>query len=232
MSLMLSQNAANPYYFNERVFPRSNKEKGNLGEVGFITAISKISCHILCNITYGHRQKDIDHLLFARDFVIFNECKNVSEKFKMYYSWFLSHVVNRFVEGLPVAQYYARSFGYLSKALIFTLTIPHLNADPLVQKALKGLKIIVIQTGKQLLEEKDINQCRSRIRKQILSVINSYENNTIIYRINSGFSNCVCSSLKLISKNKIKGYLTFDTFIRSLFLRILIFPLRNMEVFF
>lgn len=124
------------------------------------------------NITYGQRQNDIDHLVFA-DHTIINECKNVKENFMMWYSWFTSHVVDRFADSLPVAQYYARTLGYPVKSITFTLTIPYLNTEPTVKKALKGLGIKVIQTGKQLLKEEDKKLWYPQIRKQILSVINS-----------------------------------------------------------
>lgn len=56
----------------------------------------------------------------------------------------MSHIVDRFTDGFPVAQYYARTFGYPVKSVIFTLTIPRLNAEPLIKKALKGIGIHVI----------------------------------------------------------------------------------------
>jgi hypothetical protein len=128
------------------------------------------------NITYGQRQNDIDHLVFA-DHTIVNECKNVKENFMMWYSWFTSHVVDRFADSLPVAQHYARTLGYPVKSITFTLTIPYLNTEPTVKKAMKGLGIKVIQTGKQLLKEEDKKLWYPRIRKQILSVINSISSN-------------------------------------------------------
>ena len=93
----------------------------------------------------------------------------------MYYSWFLSHVVNRFSDGLPVAQFYGRAFGYPTKNLKFTLTIPYLNAEPVTLRAIKGLKISVIETRKQLLHERDLKDWCFPIRRQFLSVINIEE---------------------------------------------------------
>lgn len=164
-----------PYYSHKEKWSKSNRVKAKLGENAFSQALSDFP--ILCNVTYGHRQKDIDHLVLTCDCLVFNECKNVKEGFQMHYSWFLSHVVNRFADGLPVAQYYARSLGYSTKHVIFTLTIPHLNTEPIVHKALKGIKIKVIQTGKQLTEEKDIKKWYSPIRRQFLSVINTTTSN-------------------------------------------------------
>lgn len=175
MVVELNSENAQPYYSDNKDFSQSNKRKAKLGESGFYKALADFP--ILCNVTYGHRQKDIDHLVLTCDFVIFNECKNVKEDFQMYYSWFLSHVVDRYADGLPVAQYYARSLGYATKNVTFTLTIPYLNTDSLVYNALNGLKIEVIQTKKQLLEERDIKQWYSPIRTQFLSVINTRTTN-------------------------------------------------------
>jgi hypothetical protein len=125
------------------------------------------------NVTYGEGQKDIDHLVFTSDSVIMNECKNTKGNFYMWYSWFLSHVVDRFADGLPVAQFYARSFGYSFNNITFTLTISRLNAEFIVFKAIEGLKIRVIQTGKQLLNNDHKKRWYTPIRRQILSVINN-----------------------------------------------------------
>lgn len=164
-----------PYYSHKEKWSKSNRVKAKLGENAFSDALSDFP--ILCNVTYGHRQKDIDHLVLTCDRLVFNECKNVKEGFQMHYSWFLSHVVNRFADGLPVAQYYARSLGYSTKHVIFTLTMPYLNTEPPVHKALRGLKIKVIQTGKQLTEERDTKKWCFPIRRQFLSVINTTTSN-------------------------------------------------------
>lgn len=170
----MSENiAVKPYYFDERSFSGSNQSKGKLGEAGFSNALSDFP--ILCNITYGKRQKDIDHLVFTCNYVVFNECKNTKESFQMYYSWFLSHVVDRFADGLPVAQFYARAMGYPIKNIKFTLTIPYLNTEPTTKRALKGLKISVIETKKQILNERDLKDWHFPIRSQFLSVINTEE---------------------------------------------------------
>lgn len=164
-----------PYYLNKEEWSQSNKTKAELGENAFSNALSDFP--IWCNVTYGHRQKDIDHLILTCDCLVLNECKNLKESYQMHYSWFLSHVVNRFADGLPVAQYYARSLGYSAKQVTFTLTIPCLNTDHFVHEALKGLKIKVIQTGIQLTEERNKKQWYKQwhfsIRRQFLSVFNS-----------------------------------------------------------
>ena len=160
-----------PYYLVEKKFSESNQNKGKLGENGFSYALSDFP--IICNITYGKRQKDIDHLVFTFNYVVFNECKNTKENFQMYYSWFLSHVVNRFADGLPVAQFYARAFGYPLKNIKFTLTIPYLNIESTTERAIKGLKINVIETKKQLLNESNLKDGYFPIRRQFLSVINT-----------------------------------------------------------
>jgi len=167
-----------PYYLEEKKFSESNQNKGKLGETAFSNALSDFP--IICNITYGKRQKDIDHLVLTSHGLVFNECKNTGENFQMYYSWFLSHVVDRFAEGLPVAQFYGRTLGYSAKAIKFTLTISCLNTEPITHKAMKGLDINVIQTKKQLLNERDLKKQSASIRKQFLSVINT-ETNRIEY---------------------------------------------------
>lgn len=162
-----------PYYVGKEEFSVSNQNKGKLGETAFSNALSDFP--ILCNITYGKRQKDIDHLVFTGNYVVLNETKNTKENFQMYYSWFLSHVVDRFSDGLPVAEFYGRTLGYPVKSIKFTLTISCLNIEPITQRALKGLNITVIETRKQLLNERDLRSWCSPIRKQFLSVINIEE---------------------------------------------------------
>lgn len=152
-----------PYYKFESQYPINNKKKAEWGEEAFAEALSDFP--ILMNITYGKRQKDIDHLVFTGHSVIMNECKNINEDFKVFYSWFLDHVVDRFADGLPVAQYYARTFGYSVKSITFTLTIPRLNTETIVRKALKGLRIHVIETGKQLTDEESLVKWHGPVRE-------------------------------------------------------------------
>ena len=165
-----------PYYSFIDSYSIGNKEKGELGENAFTESISEFP--IMMNVTYGKRQKDIDHLVFTYDSLIFNECKNTKEGFFMHYSWFCSHIADRFADGLPVAQYYAQSAGYKIKDIKFTLTISKLNCDNIVRLALKGIKINLIETGIQLLKEADKILWYKPIRKIILSVLNSIQVNT------------------------------------------------------
>ena len=104
--------------------------------------------------------------------------KTPKENFHMFYSWFLSHVVDRFADGLPVAQYYARTFGYSVKSIVFTLTIPRLNTEPIVKKALNGLRIHVIETEEQLVDKDSLEKWHKPVRDRFLSVINNQDNNT------------------------------------------------------
>jgi len=181
-----------PYYVGKKEFSVSNQNKGKLGETAFSNALSDFP--ILCNITYGKRQKDIDHLVFTGNYVVLNETKNTKENFQMYYSWFLSHVVDRFSDGLPVAQFYGRTLGYPVKSIKFTLTISCLNIEPITQRALKGLNITVIETKKQLLDERDLESWCSPIRKHFLSVINIEE---VYNRENQGKSERLSKELFL-----------------------------------
>lgn len=164
-----------PYYAFISSYPTSNKEKAVLGETAFCEALSDFP--VMVNITYGKRQKDIDHLVFTSNSVVMNECKNTKEGFVMHYSWLLSHVVDRFSDGLPVAQFYAHTAGYSIKDIKFTLTIPKLNCNPLIKKALKGLKIHVIETEVQLLRQEDKPLWSKPVRNGILSVINIIQEN-------------------------------------------------------
>lgn len=158
------------YYSTVSEYPTSNKVKAKLGEEAFAEALSDYP--VIMNITYGKRQKDIDHLVLTSDCLVFNECKNVNENFHMFYSWSLSHVVDRFSDGLPIAQYYGRTLGYSTKNIVFTLTIPRLNTEPIIRRAFKGVKIHVIETSKQLLDSRSKREWYNPIRKKILSVIN------------------------------------------------------------
>ena len=165
-----------PYYSVVGEYSIENKEKAKFGEKAFAEALQDYPTFM--NVTYGKRQKDIDHLVLTSKSVIMNECKNTKEGFHIFYSWFLSHVVDRFADGLPVAQFYARTFGYSSKNVIFTLTIPYLNADRIVKMAIKGIRIHVVQTTVQLLKEEEKGHWYDPVRKQILSVINTSTKNT------------------------------------------------------
>ena len=98
-----------PYYISNSEFSTDNKTKAVLGESAFAESLQDFP--VMVNVTYGHRQKDIDHLVFTSTSVVFNECKNTKESFEMHYSWFLDHVVNRFSDGLPVAQFYSQTAG-------------------------------------------------------------------------------------------------------------------------
>jgi hypothetical protein len=113
-----------PYYVEENSFSVSNKEKGELGEKAFVEAINDFP--IMINITYGKRQKDIDHLVFAANSVVMNECKNTNEGFFMHYSWFCSHIADRFAGGLPIAQYYAQTAGVQQQNNIY-INHPQIN---------------------------------------------------------------------------------------------------------
>jgi hypothetical protein len=178
------ENKRQPYYMSIDSYSPDNKEKAKLGETAFYEALSDFP--IMVNITYGKRQKDIDHLVFTSNSVIMNECKNIKESFEMHYSWFLSHVVNRFSDGLPVAQFYAQTAGYQIKDIRFTLTIPKLKCEPIIRKSLKGLKIHVIETGVQLLKEEDKSLWSKPIRSNILSVLNNIQENQACFtHINS-----------------------------------------------
>ena len=165
-----------PYYAYISTFSTGNKEKAVLGETAFSEALSDYP--VMMNVTYGKRQKDIDHLVFTYNSVVFNECKNTQEGFFMHYSWFCSHVFDRFADGLPVAQYYASTAGYSIKSIRFTLTIPRLNCSPIVKLAIKGLKIHVIETAIQILKTEDKPLWCEPVRSNILFVINSTQVNT------------------------------------------------------
>jgi len=200
-----------PYYAFIDSYSVSNKEKAALGETAFAEALSDFP--VMVNVTYGKRQKDIDHLVFTSNSVVMNECKNTQEGFFMHYSWFCSHVADRFADGLPVAQFYAHTAGYRIKDITFTLTIPKLNCTPIVKQALRGLKVHVIETGVQLLESEDKQSWHKPIRKQFLSVINTIQENQAYcnsYRVmleygNSDIFSNVDFPLKVVCKSHRKG---------------------------
>lgn len=176
-----------PYYYFIESYSIDNKTKCELGERAFAGALPDFP--LMMNVTYGKRQKDIDHLVFAYDSVIMNECKNTKEGFFIWYSWFSSHVIDRFADGLPVAQFYAHTAGHSTKNVAFTLTIPKLDCEPSVVKAIKGLKIHVIETLVQLLRPDDKPLWYEPVRTNILSVINSIQVNTR-YSADSDCTSC------------------------------------------
>ncbi|MDH5481675.1 MAG: NERD domain-containing protein [Candidatus Bathyarchaeota archaeon] len=189
--------SSKPYYSVITKYSISNKEKALLGEQAFAEALSGYPVFI--NIAFGKRQKDIDHLVLTSKSVVMNECKNTKESFRIFYSWFLSHVVDRFADGLPIAQYYARALGYPIRNIIFTLTIPYLNTDMIVKKALKGLRIRVIQTEEQLLKERNKKHWYAPVRKQFLSVINNQANNYRDKIVDDEESHFLCSQSFMVN---------------------------------
>jgi hypothetical protein len=180
-----------PYYCSVAEYSLTNTEKAKLGEQAFTEALTDFP--VFMNVTYGKRQNDIDHLIITGHSVVMNECKNVNENFFMWYSWFVSHVVDRFADGYPIAQHYASFFGYPVRNIVFTLTIPYLNADKATKLAIKGLKIHTVETKKQLLTKEHKKQWYPLIRKQILSVINTTTRIMRVYNVTVG---PVHSSLK------------------------------------
>jgi hypothetical protein len=172
----LKENCKEPYYCMESKYPLKNKEKAKLGEEAFAEALQDYK--VLMNITYGKPQKDIDHIVLTSKYLILNECKNTDENFFVWHSWFTSHVVKRFEDAYPIVKWYARGYGYSVKNIVLTLTIPKLNTEPIVRKALQGLKIHVIETGEQLLDNKSKKNWYNPIRNQILFVINNCSSNT------------------------------------------------------
>jgi hypothetical protein len=168
---------AKPYYLSIEKYSLANIEKARLGEETFREALSDFP--ILANIPYGKRQKDIDHLVFTSSSVVMNECKNTKESFYIFYSWFMDHVVDRFADGLPIAEWYAKTSSYSTKRIVFALTISRFNAEPIVKASMNGLKINLIETGKQLLNDESKKDWYVPVRDQFLSVINNITNNQV-----------------------------------------------------
>jgi hypothetical protein len=158
-------------YPETRGYTLSNTEKGRLGEEAFSESLFDFA--IIRNIMFGKRQNDIDHLVLTADNLVFNECKNTNVSFIVFYSWFLSHILARFVDGLPIVQFFARMLGYSVNQIKYMLVIPKLNTDHLVIRSLNALKIEVIETGKQVLSNDSKKDWIKPVRSVFLSVINN-----------------------------------------------------------
>lgn len=196
-----------PYYFDK--YPQ-NAAKGKYGEIAFLSSIENFP--ILSNIHYGHKQKDIDALILRSNSLDFNEIKNLKESFVVSYSWFLSHILDRFVDGTPIVEFYARTLGYNRNQVKKVLVIPKLNASRFIRSLLKGSGIEVVETKKQLtdnslLKERALNCWYFAIRRFFLSVYNNRhysKKNKTKYEIN-------CDSVQKndYEQKKLTDFLTF-----------------------
>lgn len=174
------------YYF-EKAYPASNMFKGMVLDESIEDALFDFP--ILTNVPYGKSIKDIDNLIFFSKGVIVNENKNL-KPFIIFYSWFVSHILNRYVEGVPIAQYYARTVGYPVKCTL-ALTISNFKADASTLRAIKSLDVKLIENGKQLLDYPSSDML-GVIRAKFLSVINIVSNV-------SDVSSCITSTIACIS---------------------------------
>ena len=59
-----------PYYYFVEEYPVANAEKAELGETAFKEAL--LDFPVMMNVTYGKRQKDIDHLVFTCNSLVVN----------------------------------------------------------------------------------------------------------------------------------------------------------------
>jgi hypothetical protein len=160
-----------PYYlFNDKMNPE-NSHKGFLGEWSFREGCEDYLT--VSNIEYSGKH-DIDNIVFTSIGTVINESKNISKDFKISYSWFLTHILDRFL-AYPIAQYYARLLGYPEKT-IFLLTIPSLKCDKKTELAIRGIGIRVLQTNKQALNKTDVKRLSLLIRSKFPSVLTNNVN--------------------------------------------------------
>jgi hypothetical protein len=202
-----------PYYlFNDRMNPE-NSHKGFLGEWSFREGCEDYLT--VSNIEYSGKH-DIDNIVFTSIGTVINESKNINKDFKISYSWFLTHILDRFL-AYPIAQYYARLLGYPDKT-IFLLTIPSLKCDKKTELAIKGIGIKVLQTNKQVLNKKDVDRASSVIRRKFLSVLTNSSNiaNNNIANKDSSEGNMNSMLKPKISQKTIVEYLDFDTYHRHI----------------
>jgi hypothetical protein len=161
-----------PYYLFNDELNAENSHKGFLAEWSFREGCEDYP--IASNVEYNGKH-DIDNIVFTSKGTVINESKNLNENFVISYSWFLSHILDRFL-AYPIVQYYSKLFGYSDK-IIFLLTIPRLKCDRRTELAIKGIGIKVLQTNKQVLNKKDVDRASSVIRRKFLSVLTNSSNN-------------------------------------------------------
>jgi len=131
----------------------SNREKGKILEnlvSNTLLDFSELGYEILNNIRKS--RGDTDHLILnhLRKLLYIIETKNVNNDFRLYTSWFKSHVIERFIN-LPsiVCDYRKKGYQIKRVLIISRFTV----ADEAVHNLIKKYSVEVIEVGKQLLKQ-------------------------------------------------------------------------------
>lgn len=151
-------------------------EKGILGEDPSYEAYSNKNHKnlVLRNLATDNNRGDIDNLIIDLTSITIDEDKNLNSNTEISLSWFCSHVIDRYVKALPIAQNYAEMLGIDEKNIKFNLTISVFKpSNPLVQEAVKALKINVVETGLQVLKEEDKKQWIDAINRSVKTLSNN-----------------------------------------------------------
>jgi len=134
----------------------TNKDKGRIGEYGTARALDLLGLHSMSNIRVG--RGDIDHIVLNHDSkqILIIEDKNTNRDFTVYPHWFETHILDRFVQAIPLLEFLLRA--YPDYTVSFVLVISVFNvADPIIHSYISSCEIKVIETGFQALNEKQTN---------------------------------------------------------------------------
>jgi len=156
----------------------SNREKGKILEnlvSNTLLDFSELGYEILNNIRKS--RGDTDHVVInhTRKLLYIIETKNVNNDFRLYSSWFKSHVVERFTN-LPqiVHDYLAKGYKMVPTLIISKFTV----ASEIVHDLIKKYGIVIIEVGKQLLKQS--KKWASLIKIKLKCLLKLGNNNKLI----------------------------------------------------
>jgi len=180
----------------------SNREKGKILEnlvSNTLLDFSDLGYEILNNIQKS--RGDTDHLIInhLRKLLYIIETKNVNNDFRLYTSWFKSHVIERFIN-LPsiVSDYRKKGYQVKRVLIISRFTV----ADEAVHNLIKKYSIEVIEVGKQLLKQS--KKWASLIKIKLKCLLKLGNNNKLIKDCNGLKNNSFDSNMTGIDLKSFK----------------------------
>jgi len=112
----------------------------------------------------------------------------------MYVYWYITHIFNRYVQGLPFIEQYAKYYGLSNYQIIFTLTLPYFllpdedkEQAMIIKSMVKAMNLQIIETGVQALDDRDCNKWESavsRFCKGLLILGNNNDKKNKLYCVN------------------------------------------------
>jgi len=153
----------------------TNKDKGRIGEYGTARALYHLGLYSMDNIRIG--KGDIDHIVLNHDskqiFII--EDKNTNREFTVYPYWFETHILDRFVQAVPLLEFLLRAYPNYTVSFVLVISVFKV-ADPIIHSYINSCEIKVIETGFQALNEKQANLWAVTVKREISSLLKLSKN--------------------------------------------------------